>query len=64
MKKTTKKTQNKKFTTFTVRSHTSETKQSISDILYNIEIIKKKVKLNKFSKEELKKLDMELFLWT
>lgn len=39
-------------------------KQTISDILYNLEIIKKKVKQKKYTKEQLKKLDFDLFIWT
>lgn len=39
-------------------------KQTISDILYNLEIIKKKVERNKYTKDQLSKLDFDLFLWT
>ncbi len=39
-------------------------KQTIEDILYNLEEIRKKVKKGMFSKEQLSKLDYELFLWS
>lgn len=39
-------------------------KQTISDILYNLEIIRKKVERGKLSNEQLEKLDYDLFIWS
>lgn len=39
-------------------------KQTISDILYNLEIIRKKVEQDLFTREQLEKLDFDLFVWT